>query len=650
MNVDSSVLFASLNPNKKVNMSVDAIYAKRERRQWEPEEKAWSDEALEMPWEDIKPTLHPTTIFCLKNVFFFPHATPIQASSAKLLGSPGSSAVMEAPTGSGKTLAFLVPLMERTIRMGEKMAADGGHPPLTRRILGIIISPSRVLAEQTFVVAKRLAARYPFNPTFALCDGVVETAATALDHLRKCSRGVGSYLVTTPQDLTPFLELLGQEEEANDESIKALLADQDERTKARYLAKLKARSPDDIVHLHSSDENRFLVVVDEADLVFQFEEMRSVLLNFVDQWCITEKKGTKRQRESDERPRVRSDFFFVGATVGVSSNVKRYAEKVTGGVGGSTLHSLHAKGSNDFLAQLNNQYSVCASTDFLTLLIQLINCHPSKKHFLFFNSSRTLLLMKHVLSKLTEGPRPLLFVNNIFVMYESMSESARIQQYNLFLTHAAATARKKEAKPKPLSDAEKKNSFFTSGWKRSGKPAPGHGALLLCTDMAAFGLDVRDVDYVYHFEPPSSVKTYVHRIGRVGRMGMKGSSILLLPCCVTDAAIESRERKVTSNRFNTVTNTKSSTSQLQTKSASLDDLPEEKRAYMNELSGKIALQEHIIQTSAPISSTIRNIVQQDKQALKLARNAAMAMCQGGGEGENAWFTPKLAMECLQLNA
>lgn len=62
----------------------------------------------------------------------------------------------------------------------------------------------------------------------------------------------------------------------------------------------------------------------------------------------------------------------------------------------------------------------------------------------------------------------------------------------------------------------------------------GTGAILLCTDVAAFGLDVRDVDYVYHFEPPFSVQSYIHRIGRVGRMGLRGCSVLLLPCILND--------------------------------------------------------------------------------------------------------------------
>eukprot|EP00796_Vickermania_ingenoplastis_P007094 gene7094-5028_t len=624
-------------------MSVDALHAKRERRQWEPEEKAWNDDALQLPWEEIRPCLHSTTIFSLKNVFFFSHATAIQAAALKNMSIPGNSAVIEAPTGSGKTLAFLLPLMERTIRMGEKIVADAGRPPLTRHILGVILSPSRALAEQTFIVGKRLAARFPFNIQFALCDGVIETAASALEHLKKCSRGVGSYVVTTPEDFMSFVQLLN--EDPLDTPTHPLLDEQDEETRQRYLRKkgscAETEKTDSRVMFYSSEDYPFLLIADEADMIFQYSEMRGVLSEFLARF-MANTKSRKRTRNQG----LRIDFFLIGATVSVSSELKDFVKNI-GKNGNTKLHFLSVKGSKDFLSQLNNRFSVCASTEFLSLLVQLMNSHAGKKHFVFFNSSRTLLFVKQLFTRLTEGPRPILFVNNIFTMYEGMSESARIQQYNSFLTHSAATVRQKE-RPKPVSDNEKTNQFFTSGWKRSGTPQKGHGAVLLCTDVAAFGLDVRDVDYVYHFEPPLSVKTYVHRIGRVGRMGMKGTSILLLPCCLSiKENTTPRERKTTSNRFNTATNTKLSTAHLQKIEASLEDLPEEQKEYMKQLSMRISLSEHAFPAAAPISSTLRNIINEDPKILKLAKTAAMSMCKAS-DGK-CWFSPRLALDFFFSN-
>mmetsp|Transcript_9582 Transcript_9582/g.13573 ORF Transcript_9582/g.13573 Transcript_9582/m.13573 type:complete len:847 (+) Transcript_9582:268-2808(+) len=51
--------------------------------------------------------------------------------------------------------------------------------------------------------------------------------------------------------------------------------------------------------------------------------------------------------------------------------------------------------------------------------------------------------------------------------------------------------------------------------------------VLVATDVAARGIDIKDVDLVIQFSPPRDVDTYVHRSGRTGRAGAKGTSVLL---------------------------------------------------------------------------------------------------------------------------
>ena len=52
--------------------------------------------------------------------------------------------------------------------------------------------------------------------------------------------------------------------------------------------------------------------------------------------------------------------------------------------------------------------------------------------------------------------------------------------------------------------------------------------VLLCTDVAARGLDLPQVDWIVQFTPPVSVADYVHRVGRTARIGAKGSSVIFL--------------------------------------------------------------------------------------------------------------------------
>jgi ATP-dependent RNA helicase DeaD len=51
---------------------------------------------------------------------------------------------------------------------------------------------------------------------------------------------------------------------------------------------------------------------------------------------------------------------------------------------------------------------------------------------------------------------------------------------------------------------------------------------LVATDVAARGIDVRDIARVIQVEPPTDVETYTHRSGRTGRAGRQGTSVLFV--------------------------------------------------------------------------------------------------------------------------
>jgi superfamily II DNA/RNA helicase len=56
----------------------------------------------------------------------------------------------------------------------------------------------------------------------------------------------------------------------------------------------------------------------------------------------------------------------------------------------------------------------------------------------------------------------------------------------------------------------------------------GEITLLVCSDVAARGLDVQGMSHVFNFDVPSHAEDYVHRIGRTGRAGMTGTAITLV--------------------------------------------------------------------------------------------------------------------------
>jgi len=53
----------------------------------------------------------------------------------------------------------------------------------------------------------------------------------------------------------------------------------------------------------------------------------------------------------------------------------------------------------------------------------------------------------------------------------------------------------------------------------------GKSPIMVATDVASRGLDVRDLTLVFNYDFPQAIEDYVHRIGRTGRAGQKGTAV-----------------------------------------------------------------------------------------------------------------------------
>ena len=80
--------------------------------------------------------------------------------------------------------------------------------------------------------------------------------------------------------------------------------------------------------------------------------------------------------------------------------------------------------------------------------------------------------------------------------------------------------------------------------------------ILVCSDLLARGVDFGRVSLVVHLQPPRSLATYLHRVGRTGRYGTLGASVLLLSpgesCFLLprlNSTIEFNSKRIT-NQFN----------------------------------------------------------------------------------------------------
>jgi superfamily II DNA/RNA helicase len=55
----------------------------------------------------------------------------------------------------------------------------------------------------------------------------------------------------------------------------------------------------------------------------------------------------------------------------------------------------------------------------------------------------------------------------------------------------------------------------------------GEARLMVCSDVAARGIDISAVSHVFNFDVPIHAEDYVHRIGRTGRAGMEGHAFTI---------------------------------------------------------------------------------------------------------------------------
>jgi superfamily II DNA or RNA helicase len=71
-----------------------------------------------------------------------------------------------------------------------------------------------------------------------------------------------------------------------------------------------------------------------------------------------------------------------------------------------------------------------------------------------------------------------------------------------------------------MPQQERTQTFFSFTGSRRG--------VLICTDVAARGLDFPKIDWIVQYDPPRDVEEYVHRVGRTARMTTEGDAMLFL--------------------------------------------------------------------------------------------------------------------------
>eukprot|EP00741_Cyanophora_paradoxa_P013893 tig00020713_g13411.t1 len=78
-----------------------------------------------------------------------------------------------------------------------------------------------------------------------------------------------------------------------------------------------------------------------------------------------------------------------------------------------------------------------------------------------------------------------------------------------------------------MAQASRTRTFF-SFCDAPGSAGGGSGGVMVCTDVAARGLDIPDVELIVQAGIPSAVEEYIHRISRTARAGNTGRAVLVI--------------------------------------------------------------------------------------------------------------------------
>ena len=321
--------------------------------------------------------------------------TPIQARAIPHALN-GEDVLGLAQTGTGKTAAFGVPLISRML--------DYGRKPAAHTVRGLVLAPTRELANQIAATLKDLTEGTPMK------IGLVVGGVSINPQIQRISRGT-DILVATPGRLLDILDR------------KAL-------------------------DLGSCD----FLVLDEADQMLDLGFIHAL------------------RKISSLLPEERQTMLF-------SATMPKQMNEIANSYLNRPVR-IEVTPPGKPAAKVTQSVHFIAKAEKLSLLKELLTEHKDERTLVF---GRT----KHGMEKLMK------------VLEKSGFAAAAIHGN------------------KSQGQRERALAAFKSGQIK----------VLVATDVAARGLDIPDVKYVYNYELPNVPDAYVHRIGRTARAGKDGQAV-----------------------------------------------------------------------------------------------------------------------------
>ncbi|KAG6147440.1 hypothetical protein E4U28_007012 [Claviceps purpurea] len=450
------------------------------------------DEDLDMT-EWVALNLSPSLVSAIAKLGFAKPTAIQQKSIPEIVA--GGDVIGKAQTGSGKTLAFGIPIIERWLETHEEEIVDAvvddededespsSATTAANKSKGKKTNkpkaPLAVILSPTRELAKQIGEHIK-----AVCDGLPASSpyvcvVTGGLSIQKQQRQLqkADIVIGTPGRLWEVLD--------GDASL------QEQFTKIQFL------------------------VIDEADRLFkvgQFKEAEDIIGALDRQTPEAGYSDSSSDAGSDaggNKSRDRQTLVF-SATFDkdLQTKLAGKASKASksGGSGGPAddqmaylMKCLKFRGEPKFIdvnpigrmaAKLREGLIECGAMEKDLYLYTVLLLNPGRRTLVFTNSISAVRRLTPLLQNLNQNALPL---------HSQMIQKARLRSLEKFTA--------------------------------------SRNAILVATDVAARGLDIKDVDQVLHYHVPRAADAYIHRSGRTARADRSGVSILL---CSPDEVLPTR--------------------------------------------------------------------------------------------------------------
>lgn len=395
--------------------------------------------------------------------------TPVQAAVIPLFRT-NKDVIVQAVTGSGKTLAFLIPVIERILKLIDQ---DEEHIK-PGQFNSIIISPTRELADQIYQVLQSILEFCPQDNT--------NNTYTKKKNRKKIRAQlvIGGDKSTSHSDVSIFMS-------RNPHIIVG--------TPGRLLELLKAPQ----TKLSALDN----MVLDEADRLLElgFDNSVKTIIGMLPQQKRAGLFSATMSESVNDVARIGlRNPFQISVKVGLGKSAQQKQKEDTNN------EVVQAPKERRIPLSLGISYAITAPDQKIPLLLYILQNYSYKKTIVYFPTCLGVNYFYHLITYLIEQYDKIRRDQST----EDDSYEDFINARNIFFLHG-----------KQISSVRKKTleKFTTSMTSKS---------VLFTTDVAARGLDIPDVDLVLQLDPPVDHNVFLHRSGRAGRAGREGHSLVFL--------------------------------------------------------------------------------------------------------------------------